>query len=251
MALTNTYLQIAATNMDRPGKKVKGFSQGSDPPVVRRKSLNIKSVNQSNPVAGARNRIQVKVESSSDVSEMDITVWPLTGATFLEGSDTSVCTGGIEWDGTNLNGPTIKFKSCVLLATKPIFITFYVTNPTTLQNSPDMFIKPSDPIFGGVLDLVKGNPGTFFGIAGFYQPMKVVRFELTNKRIAQSTPVASRVNTLTVTLESTLALTAADSSVITISNLMGAVVASQSMALSGDAKAKFCAPGGAAGTAAW
>jgi hypothetical protein len=199
VALSNQLLHIEETNMARPGKKVKGFSRGSDPPVVRRKSLNVKTIVQSTPLAGARNRIDVTVESSSDVLELDLSIWPLTGATFEAGPNTSVCKGETEWDASNLQGPTIKFKACFLEAVVATTLTFYVTNPAALQQSPDMFIQPSDPIFGGVLTLAKGNPGTFFGIAGFYQPMRIARFEFKTKLISQSTPVSSRVNTLTVT----------------------------------------------------
>ncbi|KAJ1466348.1 hypothetical protein T484DRAFT_1861907 [Baffinella frigidus] len=134
-------------------------------------------------------------------------------------------------------------------------VSFVVQNPSFNAESPQVLI--SGVCASVTLEsaaMVKLH-STEWGVVNGNDPLKVVVPEFTTQIISQTTPVASVANTITVTLTASVQLSGADASVITLSNLFGAVadppVSLGSSPGGNEAEYLFCGDSGASKTGVW
>eukprot|EP00961_Rhodomonas_salina_P088869 1195674-Rhodomonas_salina.1 len=93
---------------------------------------------------------------------------------------------------------------------------FEVRNPSTDQASPAVRVNATSKIFSIFEDYVSKLGEPLLGVTGGTDPMRVV-VPIFSTSVIQSTPVARARNLITVSLETSVELSAEDNSVITIS----------------------------------
>ena len=234
---------IALVATETPGFAILGSTRGTDPMRVVVPEFVARTASQSTPVSGAANKITLELQVSVDLSGADASVIVLsdfTGAGLDPVVTLEAVSGGNSGvnlfcgdDGTSRLGEWDSAASTLTLWFCPeqtmhvgqkYAIAFTITNPAGDQESPRLMIKArGDFVQTEAVPLVKST-ATVLGIAGGASPLKVVVPMFTTKRIAQSTPISSVSNVITVTLQSTIDLSSSMSAAITIS-LQGLVQA--------------------------
>ncbi|KAJ1465614.1 hypothetical protein T484DRAFT_1864123, partial [Baffinella frigidus] len=231
---------IEAVVANKPGLTVLGVTNGTDPMRVVVPEFVARTASQSTVVSGATNKITVELQVSVDLSGADgsvITLSNLTGAVLGTNVSIEAVAGGhageylfCENGGESRMGTWHASNSSLTLQLCPettmnvgvlYAIAFTITNPLQDQNSPSISIEASGEVVQiGAAAVVK-DTASLLSIVGGASPLKVVVPSFTTKSIAQSTPVASVANVITVTLRSSISLSSALFASITMSNLEG------------------------------
>ena len=127
------------------------------------------------------------------------------------------------WDDTM---SSLKLKLCqeqTMHVGQQYAFSFVVTNPQHDQESPRIMIEASGDFVNMLPAPLVKSDAAILGISNGASPLKVVVPLFTSKTMAQSTPISSVSNVITVTLKSTIDLSNSMSATITISNLHGLV----------------------------
>jgi hypothetical protein len=239
---------IAKVAMTSAGKTLIGVANGADPLKVVVPAFTTKAIGQSNPTAGATNRITVTLVSVTDLAANDVvTITELKGTQTEDGKiDLVAVSGGNSGhalfetsnDGTSDKGDWVKNDGSLtlkirqkegLLANTEYRFAFDVTNQATDNTSPTVNIAATVSSGAHITAGAMTKPGTaLMGVANGANPLEV---KLQNFfAIGQSTPVASAANNeITVTLIFSVALAEVDR--VTISGLTGTQTAGTDMAL--------------------
>ena len=241
---------IALVATETPGFAILGATRGTDPMRVVVPEFVARTASQSTPVSGAANKITLELQVSVDLSGADASVIVLsdfTGAGLDPVVTLEAVSGGNSGvnlfcgdDGTSRLGEWDSVASTLTLRFCPeqtmhvgqkYAIALTITNPADDQESPRLMIEArGDFVQTEAAPLVKST-ATVLGIEAGASPLKVVVPLFTTKRIAQSTPISSVSNVITVTLQSTIDLSSSMSAAITISNLQGLVQAGSQIAI--------------------
>ena len=134
-------------------------------------------------------------------------------------------------------------------------LSFDVLNPGENQASPDVFVYSPVSDDWELMHPPGGGGVELFGIEGFNDPMLISSPEFTICKMGQSSPVSSRVNLITITMQVSVALLGTDLAVIQITNLTGAEmnneVSLRAVTDGNEAEYLFCGPTGQRRTGTW
>ena len=176
---------IASAAMTKPGTALYGVANGTDPLTVVVPSFSLKSIQQSNIMAGVPNTLRVSLTANFNLATgSNVTITGLTGSQTADKENLSVSstsnllgtTGAwTQASGqlvlTAANGGTTSGTACV--------VTFVLYNPNVAQESPAVSVVAaiedgSSNSVGSIASAAMAKPGTaLYGFANGADPITV------------------------------------------------------------------------------
>eukprot|EP00961_Rhodomonas_salina_P046389 622616-Rhodomonas_salina.1 len=242
-------VKIPVSDVEKFGESLLGVEGGSDPLRVVVPEFLTKTVSQSSPVANSENVLSVAVKTSIELSSSDLSIVTISGlrgaianrsvelgldesswvwdesinASSYPFCDSNKEPGRATWDQA-LESLTLFVCGGSVRVGETYLFTVNFRNPDQTQLSPPVNISASGSLVSiPESSVVKPGIGVL-GVPDGLDPLRVVVPAFQVAQIAQRTPLAKEINTITVSLQTSLDLSSADSSYIRIDGLAGAIV---------------------------
>ncbi|KAJ1478016.1 hypothetical protein T484DRAFT_1819073, partial [Baffinella frigidus] len=241
---------IAQIATSTPGFAILGVTRGSDPMRVVVPDFLTKSVVQSTPVSGYDNTVTARFAVSVELSGRDASIITLSNFSGAAASDVVTLQGvpggnageylfclesGTDraalWDRVP---SSVTLRLCAgqtLHVGQEYAIAFTVRNPDHDQESPLVLVEATGvQVRVGTAPVVKST-ASILGLLEGAAPLRVVVPRFMTKVMQQSTPISSVVNTIIVTLRSSISLSASINTRIAISHFDGYVQSATSITI--------------------
>ena len=216
--------------MIKPGTDLYGVARGRDPLTVVLPVWSTKSIQQSTPVPGWANVLNLTLACNYHLAEgSSVTVSGLAHTqTATNGSLPIASSLGGTFESTadwkNMGGTLTLTVAATQTFSQRVSITFTLRNPRGNNSSPTVSVQ-ADIVVGGVRvasvtpAAMDKSGAALYGVPHGQDPLTVVIPSWQRKMIGQAWPLAGFENTLTVSLVANYNL--APGSTVTISNLTG------------------------------
>jgi len=223
--------------MGKPGEELKNVARGSDPLQIV-SAVKHNSISQSTPVADANNTLFIDISFNVPKplgEEQYITVSGLSGARIsasvplhsLLGSS-AFCTmhdaferGLASWVKATHTLLIVVCADVQLSANTSYRVSFDLQNPEAGQDSPSGITIAGTGAVNFPPELLNKPNRPLFGVPNGKNPLEVVYWFLT-RQIGQSTPLASKRNTISVTIQTNIDIPVGGA--ISMTGLYGATV---------------------------
>jgi hypothetical protein len=218
---------VVSTAMVKKGQELFGVANGSNPLEVLVPVFEVKTIEQSTPLAAVINTITVSLKANCDLLPgSTVTIHGLTGSAEPTGSLWVVRgNGGLadkaDWD---ISGNLTLTSAQHMQRRETYEARFNLSNPRKDQSSPLVMVRASvKSVYGDVSPVVSTamvrKELELLGVANGSNPLEVLVPVFEVKTIEQSTPLAAVINTITVSLKANCDLL--PGSTVTIHGLTG------------------------------
>ena len=200
---------VVSTAMVKKGQELFGVANGSNPLEVLVPVFEVKTIEQSTPLAAVINTITVSLKANCDLLPgSTVTIHGLTGSAEPTGSLWVVRgNGGLadkaDWD---ISGNLTLTSAQHMQRRETYEARFNLSNPRKDQSSPLVMVRASvKSVYGDVSPVVSTamvrKELELLGVANGSNPLEVLVPVFEVKTIEQSTPLAAVINTITVSLK--------------------------------------------------
>ena len=202
----------ASIAMDANNNTLLGVASGSKPLEVVVPSFEVRTVEQSSPLAGVINTITISIKANCDLPAGSIvTIQQLTGsqtassdALRIEAGHGGFAATGV-WNGSMSDPESLVLTSTGMQVASTYEARFNLTNPATNQSSPGVSIKADvRSVYGDFSPVVSVTmfkvTSSLLSVPNGYQPLEVHTPSFLTKAIGQSHPFPGSSNIITVTL---------------------------------------------------
>jgi hypothetical protein len=200
---------VVSTAMVKKGQELFGVANGSNPLEVLVPVFEVKTIEQSTPLAAVINTITVSLKANCDLLPgSTVTIHELTGSAEPTGSLWVVRgNGGLadkaDWD---ISGNLTLTSAQHMQRRETYEARFNLSNPRKDQSSPLVMVRASvKSVYGDVSPVLSTamvrKELELLGVANGSNPLEVLVPVFEVKTIEQSTPLAAVINTITVSLK--------------------------------------------------